>query len=285
MVWMLKFAIAVVAAIGILKLAGGHESSPLATTTDALNYATAARYVNNSSHKAVIVGSSLSVRMSDDYLASANIENLALSGESAVTGLKIAAEATPAPKVVLIEANILVRRVNKDLIDKLADQTSVFRPVRAVAQYYETLMHAPKSKEDARVRVDRLIASPPSSSSGTELAPQILAEAQAVPQQEAVHRTIADIRKFKAILESNGAIVLLFHMPCSPEYENTPLATRSTELASDAFPSTSDWLNIAVDQSQLRWTDGIHLDPRSAALVARFIGHEVDKFMASKTGS
>ncbi|MFQ3452043.1 hypothetical protein PMN64_01755 [Bradyrhizobium sp. UFLA01-814] len=283
MVWMLKFAITAIAAIGILKLAGGHEIPPLTTTTDGLNHAIAARYLNHPSHQAVIVGTSLSGRMLDDYFAPANIENLALSGESAVTGLKLVAEAAPAPKLVLIEANILGRPVNQDLIDR-ATQTSVLRPIRTAAQYYENRRH-PKSKEDVRAEVDRLIASSPSNAPDVELAKQLFVEAQAAPQQEAAQNTIAEIRKFKAILVSKGATVLLFHMPRSPDYEGTPLAAKSTKLASDAFPSASDWLDIAVDRSELRWTDGMHLDPRSAALVARLIGHSADKFMASKTGS
>ncbi|NEU96040.1 hypothetical protein [Bradyrhizobium uaiense] len=140
-------------------------------------------------------------------------------------------------------------------------------------------------KEAVRAEVDRLIASSPSSIPDVELAQQLFAEAQAAPQQEAVQYTIAEIRKFKAILEANGATVLLFHMPSSPAYENTPLAAKSTKLASEAFPSASDWLDIAVDRSQLRWTDGMHLDPRSAALIARFMEDSSDKLMASKTRS
>ncbi|ODM75698.1 hypothetical protein A6X20_31770 [Bradyrhizobium elkanii] len=152
---MLKFAITAIAAIGILKLAGGHEIPPLTTTTDGLNHAITARYLNHSSHQAVIAGTSLSGRMLDDYFAPANIENLALSGGSTVTGLKLVAEAEPAPKLVLIEANILGRSVNQDLIDR-ATQTSVLRPIRSAAQYYENRRH-PKSQEDVRAEVDRLI--------------------------------------------------------------------------------------------------------------------------------
>jgi hypothetical protein len=51
-------------------------------------------------------------------------------------------------------------------------------------------------------------------------------------------------------------------------------------MASEAFPNTDSWLPINVDPSQLRWTDGVHLDERSAALVSQAIEKSVENLVS-----
>ncbi|WP_136626507.1 hypothetical protein [Bradyrhizobium macuxiense] len=268
---MVKFGITAVAAIVILRLAGEYDVQTIAMTTDAQNYAVAAEYLNRSSHKTVLVGSSLTFRLSEDYFQSADIENLSLAGGSPVTGLEIVAGASP-PKLVLVEANILTRAVDEGLVTKLKDRTStIFRPVRSAAAYYETMMHPPLKKEQVRSRIEGLIARPPSDVVDAGLVEQTVQAASAAPSANAVRQSLFGILKYKTLLESKGAKVLLVHMPCSPQFEATRFATVSAQMASEVFPIPSSWLKIDVDQSQLRWTDGVHLDARSAAMVARAI--------------
>lgn len=96
-------------------------------------------------------------------------------------------------------------------------------------------------------------------------------EAKVLPSAEAARQGLLDIKRYKTLLESRGARVLLFHMPYSPQFEATPFADASTRMAAEAFPDAASWLTIGVDPSQLRWTDGVHLDARSAAMVGRAI--------------
>ena len=271
MLWMLKFGITALAAMALLRLAGNHDMQTLSTTTEAQNYAVSAKYLNGWSHKTVLVGSSLTFRLSEDYFESPNIENLSLAGGSPVTGLEIIASAAT-PRLVLVEANVLNRVVDRDLIAKLKDRgSSVFRPVRSAAAYYETLMHPPLKKEQVRSRIDGLIAQPPSDTVDAGLVEQTMREARVIPSTEAIRQGLFDIQRYKTLLESRGAKVLLFHMPYSPQFEATPFAAASTRMAAEGFPDAASWLMISLDPSQLRWTDGIHLDTRSAAMVARAI--------------
>ena len=279
MLWIIKFGIATIVAIAALKLAAIHDVH-IVTTTDSQNYAVAAEYLNRSTHNTVLVGSSLTFRLSAHYFQSSNVENLSLTGGAPATGMAIIAGA-PTPKLVIVEMNILNRRLDESFIARLDDRApSVFRPVRSAAARYETLMHPPVKKRQISSQVARLIAEPPSDAINPDLVQLALNQAVDPPPRDAVLRGLSDIRKYKALLESRGVKVLLFHMPYSPRYEVTPYAVFSTELASEAFPNDNSWLRINVDRSQLRWTDGVHVDDRSAAIIAREIEQEVGNLTA-----
>ncbi|OKO71388.1 hypothetical protein AC629_39305 [Bradyrhizobium sp. NAS80.1] len=276
MLWMIKFGITAVVAIAALRLGANYDLHTVVTTTDSQNHAVAAKYLNGSTHNTVLVGSSLTFRLFENYFRSDDVENLSLAGGSPATGLAIVAGAAT-PKLVLVETNILNRVLDESFITRLNDRSSsAFQPVRSAAAYYETLMHPPLKKEQVRSVVDRLIAQPPSDVVDSDLVQFAIKDAAALPPIDAVRRGLSDIRKYKALLESRGVKVLLFHMPYSLQYEATPYATFSTQMASEAFPNPDSWLPINVDPSQLRWTDGVHLDERSAAMVARAIEKSIE---------
>ncbi|WP_354126556.1 hypothetical protein [Bradyrhizobium sp. RT9b] len=273
---MIKFGTTAVVAIAALRLGANYDVHTIVTTTESQNYAVAAKYLNRRTHNTVLVGSSLTFRLSENYFRSDDIENLSLAGGSPATGMAIIAGA-PTPKLVLVEANILNRSLDDSFIGRVNDRTfSTFRPVRSAAAYYETLMHPSLKKEQVRSAVDRLIAQPPSDGVDSDLVQFAINDAAVLPPIDTVRRGLSDIRKYKALLESRGVKVLLFHVPYSLQYEATPFAMFSTQMASEAFPNTASWLPINVDPSQLRWTDGVHLDERSAALVSQSIEKSIE---------
>lgn len=280
MLWMIKFGITAVVAIAALRLGANYDVRTIVTTTESQNYAVAAKYLNRGTHNTVLVGSSLTFRLSENYFRSDYVENLSLAGGSPATGMAIIAGA-PTPKLVLVEANILNRVLDESFIRRVIDRTSLtFRPIRSAAAYYETLMHPSFKKEQVRSVVDRLIAQPPSDVVNSDLVQFAMNDAAVRPPIDPVRRGLSDIRKYKALLESRGVKVLLFHMPYSLQYEATPFAMFSTQMASEAFPNADSWLPINVDLSQLRWTDGVHLDERSAAVVAQAIEGSIEGLTA-----
>jgi hypothetical protein len=270
---MIKFGTTTIAAIIALKLAAIYNVH-IVTTTDSQNYAVAANYLNRSTHSTVLVGSSLTFRLSERYFQSSDVENLSLTGGSPATGMAIIAGAAT-PKLVIVEVNILNRPLDESFIARL-DGPAVFRPVRSAAAHYETSMHPPAKKQQLDSEVVRLIAGPPSAPADPAFVQLAIDQAAEPPPIEAVLHGLSDIRKYKALLESRGVKVMLFHMPCSPPYEVTPFAAFSTQMASEAYPGNSSWLSINVDRSQLRWTDGVHLDDRSAAIMARAIEEAIE---------
>src|SRR5438034_5758198 len=158
MSWLLKFGITVTIAILALKAIGGSGTQSIATTPDAMNMLSITKYIESRSHDVVIVGSSLSARLSEGYFNSPTIENLALAGDSSNTGLEIIASTASAPKLVLVEANVLTRLPDKALIDRSMNRPRVFQPVRWAAGAYERLLHPPKAKERGRLDAERLLA-------------------------------------------------------------------------------------------------------------------------------
>src|SRR4051794_30972526 len=100
MLWMLKFGATTMVTIAALKLAAAYDVH-IVTTTDSQNYAVAAEYLNRLTHNAVLVGSSLTFRLSAHYFQSSDVENLSLTGGSPATGMAIIAGA-PMPKLVVV---------------------------------------------------------------------------------------------------------------------------------------------------------------------------------------
>ena len=70
----------------------------------------------------VLVGSSLTFRLKEEYFATPRLRNLALAGGSPVTGLEIVANQPRLPKLVLIEANGLSRAADTALVEKYSER-------------------------------------------------------------------------------------------------------------------------------------------------------------------
>ena len=272
MSWLLKFFVTAIIGILALKALGGSDDPLLPVTTDDRNYHVAVRYVDQPSHRMVIVGSSLSVRLSEDYFTSPNIENLALAGGSPETGLQIIAAKEPLPQLVLVEANILTRPVDARLIERLKARLTTatpaaFQPIRSAAAGYEVLLHPTKSKDQVRRGADWRVAQPAAEIVG----PPFQLQAQPAPPPETIERTLSRIEQLVRSLRSRGTKVLFFEMPYPAEVERSAAVISSAAMARKTFPDSASWLALQVDRSELRWTDGAHLDERSAIFVARAI--------------
>lgn len=280
MSWLIKFA--VTAAVGILavKLIGGTGAQSIVTTTDGMNLLKTTKYLDETSHDVVLVGSSLSARLSEGYFTSLKIDNLALAGGASVTGLEIIAAAAARPKLVLVEANILSRPLDTDLIAKSTVRDPVFQPVRWAVGTYERFLHPPKTKEEGHQEADRLLSRPPENVVDGRAVERAIGEASTPAPSGVIEKSLFEIRRLKFALEAKGVSVLLLQVPCSDAIETAPFASTTTRLAAAAFPDQSSWLQIDVDRSQLRWTDGVHLDERSAILVSRAIEAATGKLNA-----
>ena len=64
---------------------------------------------------------------------------------------------------------------------------------------------------------------------------------------------------------------LLIEIPLAPEIRETRGARETREIVRGVFPDRAAWLSIDAPLSELRWADGVHLDERSALIVARAI--------------
>ena len=263
---------------------GDAPNLPSTTTRDG-TLITLNRYAREPIPEIVLVGSSLTFRLKEEYFATPGLRNLALAGGSPVTGLEIVANQPRLPKIILVEANVLSRATDMALVGKYSRGTAeplFFRPIRAAIAAYENWRHAPLTHAQSSLALGRLLAQPPSDFDNRIYVERALQqEKTADPAATAVQVNAERIKEVIATVEQRGARVLLFELPFSAQLEESRSAQITREVVHARFPDPDRWLRVDFARSELRWADGIHLDERSAVIIAQAI----DKALSSLSGS
>jgi hypothetical protein len=246
-----------------------------ATTTRDGTLITLNRYAKEPIPEIVIVGSSLSFRLKEEYFARARLRNLALSGGSPVTGLLVVANQPSLPKVVLVEANVLSRPIDTIVVEKYSRSGNAeplfFRPIRTAVAAYESWVHAPLSHAQVSLALSQLLKQPPNDFDNHIYVDRALRQSNAEDTAVAAQVNVARIEQLIAEMERRGARVLLYELPYSEQLEGSRSARTAREIVHSKFPDPDRWLHIDFTRSELRWADGIHLDERSALIVAQSI--------------
>lgn len=253
---------------------GGSLQQPAVTTRDG-NVVTFNRYFAEPVPDIVLVGSSVTFRLKEEYFSRPRVRNLALSGGSPVTGLEIVAKQHRLPKTILIETNVLSRAVDTELVERFSGggraATLFLRPVRAAIAAFETWNHAPPNAAQARAAREDLLRQPPSAFDNHVYVERAVKEENAADPTTAARANAGLIKQLIGDLERRGARTLLIKIPFSPELEQTRSARVTAEIVQSTFPDRNAWLQIDPPPAELRWADGVHLDERSALIVVRAI--------------
>lgn len=277
--WFLKCAIgfAVLTSACAIVTAWFGNGLPLPSTTRDANLIVLERYARQATPEVALLGSSLTYRLSEPYFSTQHLRNLALAGGSPVTGLEIVARGSQLPRLILVEANLLSRPIDQDLMEKFSgvSQPLFIRPVRAAVAAYENWLHEPPSHAQMSSALDRLIQGPPSSFDNRVYLERAVRQANAEDPEPVTRENIERVRNLVASIEQRGSKVLLFELPYADEYEATRYAKTTREIVHAAFPDPSRWLTFEVHRKELRWPDGVHLDERSAVLVARSMDRSI----------
>jgi hypothetical protein len=285
--WFAKFGIA---ALGLLLASGlatawfGNTLQLPSTTTRDGTLITMNRYVTEPIPDVVLLGSSLTFRLKEEYFATPALRNLALAGGSPVTGMEIVASQQRIPKIIVVEINVLSRAADPAVIARYSGSGSAqpmfLRPIRTAIAAYENWNHAPLTHAQAAVALGRLLAQPPSEFDNRIYLERALQQENADDPTAAVQRNAKRIEELFATLEQRGAQVLLFETPVSAQLEQSRSARITHEIVHARFPDPDRWLRVVFTRSELRWSDGVHLDERSAVIVA----HSIDQALASLPG-
>jgi len=275
--WLLKCALMAAAVLIAGRAAtvaiGTKLQQPAATARDG-SLITLNRYVQEPTPAVVLVGSSVTWRLKEEYFTRAGVRNLALAGGSPVTGLEIVARQSQLPKVVLIETNVLSRAVDRALVERFTGKDraeTFFRPVRTAIAAYETWNHAPPDPAQVRGALENLLNQPPSGFDNRVYVERAVQQMNAEDPAAAARANVVLIRQLVADVERRGAQALLMHLPLAPEIEETRAARVTRDVVRQAFSDPNAWLSIKVPLQELRWADGVHLDERSALIVVRAI--------------
>ncbi|KRR05020.1 hypothetical protein CP49_00015 [Bradyrhizobium valentinum] len=243
-----------------------------ATTTRDGTLITLSRYLREPVPDVVLVGSSITFRLKEEYFATAGLRNLALAGGSPVTGLEIVANQSQLPKFILVEANVLTRPTDAALVERYSrgdTEPLFFRPVRAAVAAYEQRLHASVTHEQVVLNLRKLTEQPPSDFDNRVYADRALQQFNAEDPADAARINAKRIEELIRMVEHRGARVLLFELPYSEPIEGSRYAATTREIVHAAFPDTKRWLPVEVNRSELRWADGVHLDERSAVIVTQ----------------
>jgi hypothetical protein len=285
--WFAKFGIT---ALGLLLACGlatawfGNTLQTPSTTTRDGTLITMNRYVTEPIPDVVLLGSSLTFRLKEEYFATPALRNLALAGGSPVTGMEIVASQQRIPKIILVETNILSRATDPAVLARYSgigsSQPMFLRPIRTAIAAYENWNHAPLTHAQAAVALGRLLALPPREFDNRIYVERALQQENAEDPTAAVQSNAKRIEELIATLEQRGAQVLLFEAPVSAQLEQSRSARITREIVHARFPDSERWLRVVFTKNELRWADGVHLDERSAVIVA----HSIDRALASLPG-
>jgi hypothetical protein len=257
---------------------------PSTTTRDG-TLITLNRYVREPIPDVVLVGSSLTFRLKEEYFTTPRLRNLALAGGSPVTGLEIVANQPNLPEIILIETNVLSRSTDDALVTKYSRADHVqplfFRPIRTAVAAYENRLHAPLNHAQVSSSLHRLLERPPSELDNRIYVDRALAQWNAEDPTVAVEANVKRIKQLIPEIERKGSRVLLLELPCSAQLEGSRSAKVTREIVHAAFPGSGQWLHIEYARGELRWADGVHLDERSAVIVVQ----SIDKSLSSSRGS
>jgi hypothetical protein len=285
--WFAKFGLSAFALLLACGLAtawlGNALQLPLTTTRDG-TLITLNRYVTEPIPDDVLVGSSLTFRLKEEYFATPALRNLALAGGSPVTGLEIVASQARLPNIILVETNVLSRGADQAVVATYSGNASsrpmFLRPIRTAIAAYENWNHAPLTHAQAALALGRLLAEPPGEFDNRIYVERALQQQNAEDPTAAVQRNAKRTEELIATIEQRGAQVLLFEAPVSTQIEQSRSARITREIVHATFPNPDRWLRVVFTRSELRWADGVHLDERSAVIMA----HSIEQAFTSLPG-
>jgi hypothetical protein len=218
------------------------------------------RYFQSPVRDVVIVGSSLSYRLKEEFFDGRDIRNLALPGESPSTGMALLLDypRPVRPTVIAIETN--------DEFGQSSRHEDFLRPFRTLAAYYQY-------RKDSKIAVEAaarqsIMERPPAPRRGENA--EIYLDMNRRDYDKAIINGVNELKGFVDRAERQGIRVLLFDLPYLPAIETTEFAEKTRLYLHKTF-GTDDprWLKLNLPLSDLRWDgDGQHLDDRSAVIAA-----------------
>lgn len=250
---------------------------PAVTTDEEVNQK-ALRYVIDANASVVILGSSLAERLDERYFTIPEVRNLALSGGSPLTGLKLVAQLSHVPEIVVVETNVLDRPTDNALIDRFKpsipaiDRLEILlgrlKPLRIAVHWW--LNGWPSDNEQRRSYARealKLRVKQPQEYDTRAAIQKTLSQWSTRDWEGLARANAAEMMRIVHELECRGTKVFFVDLPFSPELHESSYATGTRRIMEEANGAEDRWLQLRMDTAQLRWKDGAHLDKRSTILV------------------
>jgi hypothetical protein len=271
------------------------------TTTDEVQSKIVDRYLNSPVAPIALTGSSFSVRLREEFFHTLYIRNLALPGGSPLTGAAmIEAVGAVRPRFIAVETNTLSRGIDQAMVERVRTSNAQparvpmnFRPLRTLAALYQR-------KLDDRQRFDRddksallqeaaleevILRKPPAPEYNPLVLATILAEWNNPDHDQIIRRNVAELKHIVETLETQGISVFFYELPLGPAFARSRYMTTGRSAMAEAFGyDHSRWLSLNYPSNEIRWTDGAHLDERSAIIMARSLERAIERKIGGEKG-
>ncbi len=277
--WFLKCGLAALLSLSVYAAisVAGPKAPPLPVGRDGtltlLN-----RYVEEPVPDVLVVGSSLASRLNEEYFDTPDLKVLGLAGGSPITALEVALARDRLPKAILIEMNILSRPGDYALVRKFSGGALPVwpRPIRSAVAFYERWNHPRPDRSRAKAAANALLQGPPSNFDNRVYLERAVREWSTPAADAIVTGNLAVLKRLVERIEARGSRVYFCNLPFAGPLQNSAAAKASDAAAHAAFPDDRQWVHLDGSVPDLRWADGVHLDERSAVMIAR----QIDRFLS-----
>ncbi len=93
-----------------------------------------------------------------------------------------------------------------------------------------------------------------------------------------IRKDAAELKNLVEALEKEGVLVFLYELPIDPALQQSRYSkTDRSALAEALGPDNHRWLSLEYPADEIRWTDGAHLDERSAIIMARSLERAIEQ--------
>jgi len=242
------------------------------------------RYFKLPPQPIVVVGSSLAYHLKDQFFFDGDVRNMAIPGDSPMTGLAIIAAAPIArPRAIAVETNILDRPLNQRLLDMFGSaelHRPPLPPLRTLAALYQgarddTLTY---SKE----RIQSILAAPPAADRSARLVATIWDDWNRPLDRNVLREHAEQLKSLAERLEAQGVRLFFFEMPYPSRLNGSLFATTTREVLDEEIPPYDKHrLTLDYPVADMRSeADGVHLDDRSSVIFAAALAQAIHARLA-----
>lgn len=230
------------------------------------------RYTQGPVPEIVLVGSSFTARLKEEYFDAPNLKVLGLAGGSPITALKVLMGRERLPKIVLIEMNVLERSEDPALVQRFtgsANASTLPHPIRSALAFYERWLHAPPDRRQAGAMVAAMLQARPSDFDNRVYVDRTMREWSTPPSAAEMTKNTAVLERLVKQIEARGGLVYFYSLPYAEALQDSVYARATANTAHATFTNDLQWLRLELPMDELRWADGVHLDERSSIIVAK----------------
>lgn len=239
------------------------------------NYSTAQDFIYGDKTSNIIVGSSLSARLSKSVLPS-NYYNLAFSGGSTLTGLELIKQTGYIPKHIFIESNFIFRNKSITMLNDLFYPIwwKIKRYIPSLKEKYQPL-NVMYSKNICDTKSNIKLKKKTTWNKPKDLEKIINSKKFKFMMKQNKNKLkkkltykyqLKDLQRLITYFETKGTRIIFFEMPIEKSLANASKSVQRRNILQETF--TNDWLPLPTYNKYFT-SDGHHLVAYSAWLYTK----------------